>query len=94
MMKSQQYNKDEIYPEDFTDEDKLNFDIYLQQALQLFPQYTTEQWLVKDAIRAYIRREKGQGIEVSQEEVEELKKKYNENKYIYYTEDTDTNEVL
>ena len=36
-MNSQRYNKEELYPEDFTDDDKLTFDILLEQSKQLFP---------------------------------------------------------
>ena len=30
-MNSQKYNKEELYPENFTDDDKLEFDILLEQ---------------------------------------------------------------
>ena len=36
-MNSQRYNKEELYPENFTDEDKLNFDILFEQSKLLFP---------------------------------------------------------
>ena len=31
-MNSQRYNKEELYPEDFTDEDKEKFQVYLDQS--------------------------------------------------------------
>ncbi len=31
-MKSQRYNKNEIYPEDFDEDDKLQFDLFLDQS--------------------------------------------------------------
>ena len=30
-MNSQKYNKDELYPDDFDEDDKLQFDMYLEQ---------------------------------------------------------------
>ena len=36
-MKSQKYNKDELYPEDFTEDDKLEFDILFEQSKNVIP---------------------------------------------------------
>lgn len=77
MLKSQTYNKDEIYPDDFTDDDKLTFDILLQQGLILFPKLQNDSWIVKQAVIAYMRKEKGQGVEVNKEDIEKVKEKYN-----------------
>ncbi len=30
-MNSQRYNKEELYPEDFDEDDKLQFDLFLEQ---------------------------------------------------------------
>jgi hypothetical protein len=46
-MNSQIYNKDELYPEDFTDDEKLSFDILLEQSKALFPHLANEIWLLK-----------------------------------------------
>ena len=39
-MNSQKYNKEELYPEDFTEDDKLEFDLLLEQSnsIKLFRQ--------------------------------------------------------
>ena len=36
-MNSQKYNKEELYPEDFDEDDKLEFDLLLEQSKMLFP---------------------------------------------------------
>jgi hypothetical protein len=73
MLPSQQMNKD-IYPECFTDEDKVNFDILVAEAKRIFPKY--EEWMIKIAVSAHIYQEKGLTIPKSKEEIEELKSKY------------------
>ena len=78
MLKSQQFNKDELYPEDFTEEDKLNFDILFQQSLILFPKLKNDDWLAKHAVIAYIRKEKGQSFSISEEDINIVKEKYND----------------
>ena len=57
-MNSQKYNKEELYPEDFTDDDKLEFDILLEQSKQLFPKLANEEWLIKKGVFAYMERKK------------------------------------
>ena len=46
-MNLQRYDKEELYPTDFTDDNKLNFDILLEQAKQLFPKLSNDIWLIK-----------------------------------------------
>ena len=73
-MLSQKFNK-EIYPEDFTEEDKERFDILLKQAQFLFPKLVGEEWLMRTAILAYMRKEKNGDTEPStDEEIEAIKK--------------------
>ncbi len=36
-MKTQKYNQDEIYPDDFDEDGKLQFDMYLEQSEMLSP---------------------------------------------------------
>ena len=73
-MKSQVYNKDELYPEDFTDDDKLEFDVLLEQAKILFPKLANDVWLIKQGIIAYLRKQKrGETEPPSQEEINILK---------------------
>ena len=46
-MNSQKYTK-ELYPEDFTEEDKLKFDYYFEQSKLMFPTLYNDQWLLKN----------------------------------------------
>ena len=76
-MNSQKYNKDELYPEDFTEDDKLQFDIYLEQSKLLFPKLVGDEWLLKMGIRAYMRKLKlGVDKPATPEEIAEIKSKY------------------
>ena len=73
MAKSQAF-KEDIYPEDFDDDDKLNFDVLLAQALNIYP--NIEIWIMKLAIIAHINKEKGKGVPLDREEAEKLREKY------------------
>ena len=76
MLPSQKFNK-ELYPEDFNELDKERFDILLKQAQFLFPNLVGEQWLMKTAILAFMRKEKNGDAEPStDEEIEAMKKQY------------------
>ena len=57
-MNSQKYNKDELYPDDFDEDDKLQFDMYLEQSKMLFPKLSNDDWLIKKGIFAYMRKTK------------------------------------
>jgi hypothetical protein len=57
-MNSQRYNKEELYPEDFDEDDKLEFDLLLEQSKMLFPKLANDDWLIKTGIAAYMRRRK------------------------------------
>ena len=57
-MNSQKYNKEELYPEDFSEDEKLQFDMYLEQAKMLFPKMANDEWLIKKGIFAFMRKEK------------------------------------
>ena len=52
-MNSQKYNKEELYPEDFSEDEKLQFDMYLEQAKVLFPKMANDEWLIQKG-RPYI----------------------------------------
>ena len=85
-MNSQKYNKDELYPEDFSEDDKLQFDMYLEQSKMLFPKLANDEWLIKKGIFAYMRKEKlGETEPPSQEEIATIKNQYT-NDTIFYTE--------
>lgn len=82
--KSQSYNKEEIYPEEWDDEDKFNFDSLLLKAKQLYPKY--DEWVMKLAITAHINMEKGVINPVKQEDIDKLQEQYkNAVKPIYET---------
>ena len=49
-MNSQKYNKEELYPEDFSGDDKLEFDMLLEQSKMLFPKLANDDWLIKKGI--------------------------------------------
>jgi hypothetical protein len=88
-MKSQKYNKDEIYPDDFNDDDKLEFDVLLEQSKILFPKLAGEDWLIKKGILAYMRKNKlGDTEPPSQEEIASIRNQYT-NDTIFYTEPID-----
>ena len=77
-------NLKEIYPEDFTDEMKTQYDLLLRQAKILYSE--AEEWTLKLAIIAYIRQGDGERPKISQEEIEEYKSKYNTQTTEYKTE--------
>jgi hypothetical protein len=88
-MKSQKYNKDEIYPDDFNDDDKLEFDVLLEQSKILFPKLAGEDWLIKKGILAYMRKNKlGDTEPPSQEEIASIRNQYTKDT-IFYTEPID-----
>ena len=82
MPKSQTYTE-EIYPEDFDDDNKLNFDALLAQALTIYP--NIEIWIMKLAIIAHINKEKGKGVPLDREEAEKLRKQYLNIQPVYET---------
>ena len=85
-MNSQRYNKDEIYPEDFDENDKLEFDLLLEQSKMLFPKLVKDDWLIKTGIIAYMRKQKlGDTEPPSQEEIASIRNQYTKDT-IYYTE--------
>ena len=82
MAKSQTF-KEDIYPEDFDDDDKLNFDTLLAQALTIYP--NIEIWIMKLAIIAHINKEKGKGVPLDREEAEKLRERYLNIQPVYTT---------
>ena len=85
-MSSQNWNKDELYPEDFTEDDKLQFDLYLEQSKMLFPKLACDEWVLKMGIYAYMRKAKiGDTEPPSQEEIASIKNQYSKES-VYYTE--------
>jgi hypothetical protein len=85
-MNSQRYSKQELYPEDFDEDDKLQFDMYLEQSKQLFPKMANDEWLLKMGIIAYMKKEKqGEDTAVSQEEIAKIRNQYTQD-IVFYTE--------
>jgi len=93
-MNSQKYNKEELYPEDFDEDDKLEFDLLLEQSKMLFPILVPDEWLIKKGIYAYMRKKKLGDVEPpSQEEIAKIRNSYTKDT-IFYTEPIETtNEV-
>jgi hypothetical protein len=91
-MNSQKYNKEEIFPDDFDEDDKLQFDLYFEQSKMLFPKLSNDEWLIKKGIFAYMRKSKMGDIEPpSQEEIADIRNQYTKDT-IFYTEPIEVNE--
>ena len=89
-MNSQKFKK-ELYPENFTEDDKLQFDIYLEQSKMLFPKMVNDEWLIRMGIFAYMEKQKRGDCEPpSQDEIADIKNKYSQDK-VYYTEPIEEN---
>ena len=73
-MISQRFEK-EVYPDNFNEDDIIEFDILLAQSKIIYPKI--EDWMLKIAIIGHIYEEKkGIKIEKNSEELEELEKIY------------------
>ena len=85
-MNSQKYNKEELYPEDFTEDDKLQFDMFLEQSKMLFPKLANDEWLIKKGILAFMRKQKlGDTEPPSQEIIASIRNQYTKDT-IFYTD--------
>ena len=85
-MNSQKYDKEQLYPEDFSGDDELEFDILLEQSKMLFPKLANDEWLIKKGIFAYMRKTKmGDTEPPSQEEISDIRNQYTRDT-IFYTE--------
>ncbi len=85
-MNSQKYNKEELYPDNFTEDDKLQFDMLLEQSKMLFPKLANEEWLIKEGIFAYMRKQKlGDTEPPSQETIANIRNQYTKDT-VFYTE--------
>ena len=91
-MNSQKYNKEELYPEDFTEDDKLQFDMFLEQSKMLFPKLANDEWLIKKGILAFMRKQKlGDTEPPSQEVIASIRNQYTKDR-VFYTEPTEVQE--
>ena len=85
-MNSQKYNKDTLFPEDFTEVDKENYESYFEQSKVLFPKLANEDWVLRMGILAYMRKEKvGSSEPPSEEEIAAIKNQYTKDT-VFYTE--------
>ncbi len=95
-MNSQKYDKETLFPEDFSEEDKEQFEIYLEQSKYLFPKLSNDTWVLRMGILAYMRKQKtGDTEPPSQEEIAAIKNQYT-NDTIFYTEPIEevNNEII
>ena len=85
-MNSQKYNKEELYPDDFDEDDKLQFDIFFEQSKIVFPRLANDEWLIRKGIFAYMRKNRIVDTEPpSQEEIAGIRNQYTKDT-IFYTE--------
>jgi hypothetical protein len=56
MFQSQQYNKDYLYPEEWTDDDKFRFDFLVMESKKLYPR--CDEWLLKLAVHNQVLTER------------------------------------
>lgn len=69
--------KDTIYPSDFNDDDKFDYDKLMGESKIIHPEiYEKEKWIIELAIIAHIRSKKGVEFPVSDEELTALKDRY------------------
>jgi hypothetical protein len=88
-MNSQKKQKNTLYPDDFNDDDKLNYDILFEQSKQLFPNLIGDEWLLRMGILAYMRKEKQGATEPpTDEEINNIKSQYKPDA-VYFTEAED-----
>ncbi len=58
-MNPQKYNKEELYPDDISCDERLQFHMYLEQAKMIFPKIANDEWLmIIKGIFAFMRKEK------------------------------------
>ena len=87
-VKSQVYNREEIYDDCFDDDDKIAFDNYLIQSRILYP--NLDEYIMKLAITAHINKERGRGIPLDEDEALRLREQYLSNiKGVYETPQRD-----
>lgn len=85
-MNSQRYNKEELYPFDFTDDDKIEYDVLFEQSKVIFPKLCNDAWLLRMGILAYMRKNKLDPTEPpTEEEIAAIRNKYTKDT-IFYTE--------
>ena len=86
-MNSQKYKK-EVYPEDFTEDDKLEYFFLYEQSKTLFPKLAGEEWLIRAGVIAYMRKQKSGDVEPpSEEEIAKIRNAYISKTSVYEYEE-------
>ena len=83
MREPQIKSKTEIYPQDFDEDQKISYDLFIRQGKLLFPE--AEEWTIKMAVEAYVRLGTNERPKISQEEIDEWKAKYDNTTCVYET---------
>ena len=86
-MNSLKYKK-EVYPDDFNEDDKLEFDLLLEQSKIMFPKLASEEWLIRTGVIAFIRKKKlGDTEPPTDEEIAKVKNEYISQTSVYEYEE-------
>ena len=78
-MNSQKTHKNTLYPEDFNDDDKLNYDILFKQSKQLFPKMIGNEWWYM------LKQKMGDTEPPTDDEIKELNNNLNLILFLYRT---------
>ena len=87
-LQSQKQHSEVLYPSDFSEEDKLNYDMLFSQSCQLFPKLAEkDEWSIKLAVLAYMKKLKlGERYQpATPEEIQRVKDLYVNDDAVYFT---------
>ena len=73
-----------VYPPDFDEKQKFDYDIFVRQSKVIFPD--VEEWVIEKGVEAFIRLGDKELPVLSEEEIQEEKSKYEFTKEEYTTE--------
>ena len=73
----------DIYPPNFSDDQKQSFDLHVRQAKQLYPDF--EEWSIKLAVEAFVRLGDKERPELTPDEIEAEKQKHNFESQVFET---------
>lgn len=69
-MKSQVYNKSYKYPDYWTDDDKINFDLLVKESKRIYPDL--EDYLINLAVHHYINVGLGKSNEIKKDDISDI----------------------
>lgn len=69
-MKSQLYNKSYKYPDYWTDDDKINFDLLVKESKRIYPDL--EDYLINLAVHHYINVGLGKSNEIKKDDISDI----------------------